>query len=146
MEDTFEVMLTREGAYRFRVDFGDGHGATLEMDEPEPLGEGSGPTASRVLAAAVGNCLSASLLFCLSKARIEVAEMKTKVTGSVVRNEQGRLRVGPLKVHVEPGLHDAPPRTDRAMPRHLRGLLHRDGECALGAGRRCGRRRLDRRG
>jgi hypothetical protein len=69
------------------------------MDEPEPLGEGTGPNAARVLAAAIGNCLSASLLFCLDKARVEVSVVRTKVTGSIVRNEkrapEPRAREGP---------------------------------------------------
>jgi uncharacterized OsmC-like protein len=104
MENTFEVTLTREDRFRFRVDFGDGRGATLQMDEPGPLGEDTGPNAAKVLAAAIGNCLSASLLFCLDKARIEVSDMRTKVTGSIVRNETGRLRLGPLRVRIEPGL------------------------------------------
>jgi organic hydroperoxide reductase OsmC/OhrA len=116
MENTFEVTLTREDRYRFRVDFGDGHGATLQLDEPPPLGEGSGPNAARVLAAAIGNCLSASLLFCLDKARVDVSEMRTKVTGSIVRNEQGRLRLGPLSVKIEPGLEgESPARIERCL-------------------------------
>jgi uncharacterized OsmC-like protein len=116
MEDTFEVTLTREDRYRFRVDFGDGRGATFQMAEPEPLGEGSGPNAARVLAAAIGNCLSASLLFCLDKARVDVSDMRTKVTGSIVRNEKGRLRLGPLNVRLEPGLgEDSPTRFERCL-------------------------------
>jgi len=38
------------------------------MDEPEPMGGNSGPNACKVLAATIGNCLTASLLFCLQKA------------------------------------------------------------------------------
>jgi len=109
MDNTFEVTLTREDRYRFHVDFGDGSGATLLMDEPQPLGEGAGPSASRVLAAAVGNCLSASLLFCLDKARVDTAGMRTRVSGTMERNERGRLRVGSLDVYIEPDLGDAPP-------------------------------------
>jgi organic hydroperoxide reductase OsmC/OhrA len=116
MENTFEVTLTREDRYRFRVDFGDGRGATLQMDEPEPLGEGAGPNAARVLAAAIGNCLSASLLFCLDKARVEVSDVRTKVTGSIVRNEKGRLRLGPVKVRIEPELGaESPARIERCL-------------------------------
>ena len=105
----FEVTLTREDRYRFHVDFGDGSGATLVMDEPAPLGEGSGPSAARVLAASVGNCLSASLLYCLDKARVEATGMRTRVSGSIERNKGGRLRIGSLSVELEPELVDAPP-------------------------------------
>lgn len=116
METTFDVTLTREARYRFRADFGDGSGATLLLDEPEPLGEGTGPNAARVLAAAVGNCLSASLLFCLERARIDVSALRTRVTGSIDRNEKGRLRLGPLKVRIEPELGDVPPaRIERCL-------------------------------
>ncbi len=107
--DTFEVTLVRRGGYRFEVDFGDGNGTTLLMDEPEPLGEGAGPSPTRVLASAIGDCLSASLLFCLQKARIDVEDVTTRVTGSVVRNEKGRLRLGPLKVVIEPKTGDVTP-------------------------------------
>jgi uncharacterized OsmC-like protein len=116
MESTFDVTLTRDDGYRFRVDFGDGSGATLLLDEPEPLGEGAGPNAARVLAAAVGNCLSASLLFCLEKARVDVSALRTRVTGSIERNERGRLRLGALDVRIEPELGDAPPaRIERCL-------------------------------
>jgi organic hydroperoxide reductase OsmC/OhrA len=116
MSETFEVTLTHEGGYRFEVDFHDGSGTTLQMDEPEPLGEGFGPNAARVLAGAIGNCLSASLLFCLDKAKVEVAGLRTHVSGSMVRNERGRLRVGALKVRIEPDFSSAPPaRIDRCL-------------------------------
>lgn len=108
MSDKFEVTLSREDRYRFRVDFGDGSGATLVMDEPAPLGADGGPNAARVLAAAVGNCLSASLLYCMEKARVEVDGMRTRVSGSVERNEKGRLRIGALAVELAPDLGDAP--------------------------------------
>jgi uncharacterized OsmC-like protein len=109
MEGTFEVTLSRDDEYRFDVDFQDGSGTILHMDEPEPLGGGAGPNATRVVAAAVGNCLSASLLFCLGRARIDVADVKTRVTGTIVRNERGRMRLGSLKVHIEPNVGSVPP-------------------------------------
>lgn len=109
MEETFAVTLSRHDDYRFDVDFGDGSGTTLRMDEPEPLGDGTGPNAARVVAAAIGNCLSASLLFCLAKARIDVADVKTHVTGTLVRNERGRMRLGSLAVRIEPNVGGVPP-------------------------------------
>jgi organic hydroperoxide reductase OsmC/OhrA len=72
------------------------------VDEPPPLGAGHGPNASRLLAAAVGNCLSASALLCLRKARIDVRGMRTTVRSSMVRNEKGRLRIGTIRVDIEP--------------------------------------------
>jgi len=116
MDDTFEVTLAREDRFRFRVDFGDGSGAVLQFDEPEPIGEGSGPNASRVLAAAIGNCLSASLLYCLEKARVEVDDIQTRVEGTMRRNENGRLRLGGLKVTIEPTFRSAvPSRVQRCL-------------------------------
>lgn len=94
----FSLRLTLAENYRMTVDFGDG--AELLMDEPPPLGEGTGPNASRVLAAAVGNCLSSSLLFCLRRARARVDGLETEVHGKLVRNERGRLRIGELKVRI----------------------------------------------
>jgi len=84
--------------YEFRVKFD--NGAELLMDEPQPLGGGRGPSASKVLSAAVGNCLSASLLFCLRKARIEPKGLRTTVTTTLTRNEKGRLRVGTSHVTI----------------------------------------------
>lgn len=86
------VNLKSLGGFRFQVDF-EPSGAELIMDEPEPLGEGSGPAASEVLSAAIGNCLSASLLFCLRKGDIEPEELHTVVESRIGRNEEGRLRL-----------------------------------------------------
>lgn len=75
------------------------------MDEPPPLGEDHGPNAARLLAAAVGNCLSASALFCLRKARINVKGMRTTVQASLTRNDQRRLRIGGIQVKLQPEVH-----------------------------------------
>ncbi len=109
---TFEVTLTREEGYRIQADFHLDGVAPLLMDEPAPLGDGAGPPAAEVLAAAVGNCLTASLLFCLSKARIEVAGVQTSVTGRTARNEKGRLRIAELTVRLAPDI--SPADRDRA--------------------------------
>jgi organic hydroperoxide reductase OsmC/OhrA len=103
-ERTFSVSLERAGDYAFDVDFGLDRVPALRVDEPRPLGAGGGPDASRMLAAAVGDCLSTSLLFCLSKARAEVRGMKTNVEGRLVRNERGRWRVAELSVELVPDM------------------------------------------
>ena len=97
------VHVELEEGYRFRVDFGDGRGVLL-MDEPAPLGDGSGPNAAAVLGAAVANCLSASLLFCLRKARVEVRSLGADVEVTSSRNERGRLRVSGVRVQLHPDL------------------------------------------
>ncbi len=97
MEGGFSVELEEIGNYRFRVDFGN---SELIVDEPPPLGEGAGPNASRMLAAAVANCLSASLVFCLRKFKNEVTGIRTKASGTLVRNEKGRLRIGSMDVEI----------------------------------------------
>ena len=75
---------------------------TMLMDEPEPVGEDKGPNASKVLAAAMGNCLTASLLFCLQKARAEVGIIETKVDGVLRRNKEGRWRINEINVEISP--------------------------------------------
>lgn len=101
-DKTFELRLAREEGFRFTVDFGQDGVPDLVVDEPPPLGEGAGPNPTRLLAAAIGDCLSASLLFCLQKRRVPVEAMQGTVEGTVVRNEAGRLRVGGLRVRLEP--------------------------------------------
>lgn len=101
MSDAFEVRLQRLDGYRFQAEFGAGGVAPLIVDEPPPLGAGSGPDPASLLAVAVGNCLSASLLFCLAKARLPVAGLRTTVRGQHQRNERGRLRIGGLEATLE---------------------------------------------
>ncbi len=93
--------------FAFEVDFGMEGVPSLLLDEPEPLGGSSGPNPSRVLAAAVGTCLSASLLFCLRKAHIETDGVKTRVQTSMSRNDNGRLRIGGMKVLIDIDSHEA---------------------------------------
>jgi organic hydroperoxide reductase OsmC/OhrA len=102
--EQFEVGLTLRDGYTFTVDFPDEEVPPLVVDERPPLGEGNGPNPARLLAAAVGSCLGASLLFCLRKSHIEVTELRTTVEGTIVRNERGRLRIGGMKVRLAPAL------------------------------------------
>lgn len=109
MADTEQVTVSVElkQGYQFLVDFGTADASSLLMDEPEPLGDGQGPNASRLLAAAVANCLSASLLFCLRKARVNVHAMRSEATATLVRDDRGRLRVGAVKVRIHPDVEQA---------------------------------------
>jgi uncharacterized OsmC-like protein len=96
----FTLKLTRQQDYRFNVEFDLAGVPDLQLDEPAPLGAGVGPNASRLLAAAVANCLSASLLFCLHKFKQD-SGVTANVKGKMVRNEQGRLRVGSVAVDIQ---------------------------------------------
>jgi uncharacterized OsmC-like protein len=89
---TEEVRLTQVSDYQFDIAFGPDL-PLLRGDEPPPLGQGQGPTPVQLLAAAVGNCLSDSLLFALRKYRQAPDPIRTHVTATVGRNADGRLRV-----------------------------------------------------
>lgn len=103
-QDHFAITLTLDEGYAFNVDFGDANVGSFVVDEVPPLGRGRGPNPARLLAAAIGSCLGASLLFCLRKARIEPAGLRTTVEGTLVRNERGRLRIGKIRVGLAPEL------------------------------------------
>ncbi len=97
---SFDIQLNRIENFEFEVEF-EGTGLPpLLVDEPPPLGHGKGPNPSRLLGAAVGNCLSASLLFCVSKAKLEVRSLQTHVQGFLDRNEQKRLRIKEFRVTI----------------------------------------------
>lgn len=105
-EQAFDISMVLEDEYRFDVDFALPGVAPLRMDEPEPLGGSEGPNAARLLAAAVGNCLSSSALFCLRKARVPVSGMRTEVRTTLGRNDAGRLRVHDIEVTLHPEVAD----------------------------------------
>ncbi len=105
-DESFTFTMDLHEGYRFLVDFDQEGVPPLLLDEPEPLGEGAGPNAARALAAAIGNCLSASALYCLRRARIDVHGMHTTVAGSLERNDAGRLRIGGIKIRIEPVVDD----------------------------------------
>lgn len=103
-DERFSVRLTLQDGYAFSVDFSGQDFLPLMVDEQPPLGQGRGPNPARLLAAAVGSCLSASLLFCLRKSRIAVSDLRTTVDVSLARNDRGRLRIGGIRVRLAPKL------------------------------------------
>lgn len=109
----FSVQLRLLHGYKFEVDFGDA--GQLLSDEPPPLGKGEGPNPSRLLAAAVANCLAASLLFAVRKFKEDPGEVRAEVQGELERQE-GRWRIGKLQVTLQLGTTaDELPHLERAL-------------------------------
>ena len=102
-ESQITVHLRQQQDYQFDIDFGPAI-AVLRADEPPPLGQGAGPTPTQLLAAAVGNCLSDSLLFALRKFKQAPEPIHTEVTAEVGRNAEGRLRVLAMNVRLTLGV------------------------------------------
>jgi uncharacterized OsmC-like protein len=100
-EKTFSVRLTREDGYRLQVQPGREGAPSFVADETPPIGGGSGATPTELLGAAVGSCLTASLLFCLEKSRVPVDRVSTRVQGTVERNAEGRLRISGMTVSLD---------------------------------------------
>jgi len=92
--------------YKFRVDFNSDLINETFLDEPPPLGSGRYPNAGKLIAAAVGNCLCASLAFCLRKSRADLRSVRAEVYTTVERNERGRLRLTKMKVLIFPEIED----------------------------------------
>lgn len=97
---SFTLSLEQRRDYEFVVKFGRPEAADLLLDAAPPLGRGSGPDAEQLVAAAVANCLSASLLFCLRKFKQGTGAMRATVQGQLVRNPAGRLRIGRMDVDI----------------------------------------------
>jgi uncharacterized OsmC-like protein len=100
LEDRFTIELEQQDGFEFLVRFDLDDVPDLLVDEPEPLGHGGGPNPSRLLAVSVANCLSASLLFCLQKSKVEGVRVRTTASGQLVRNESKRLRIGGVDVKI----------------------------------------------
>ena len=103
MDEISEAVIKLEflQGYRFRMTFNLEGVPDILVDEPKPTGEGFGPGPTRLLSAAVGHCLSSSLLYCLRKAKIEVRGLEATVKASTARNDEGRLRVRSIDVQID---------------------------------------------
>ena len=98
-----KVTLEQQQDFRFRIRFGEGI-APLDADEAPPLGKGAGPTPDQLLAAAVGNCLSDSLLFALRKFKQAPEPIRTEVEATQGRNAANRLRIQRIAVRITLGV------------------------------------------
>lgn len=105
MEKTHHATVRLARKYQFTAEFDDVPGSpSILFDEPEPLGDGRAPNAAAVLGATVGNCLAASLAFCMRKVRLEPDRLTANVTTHVTRNDEGRFRISGIDVELAPEL------------------------------------------
>ncbi len=103
----FAIELEQVEHFEFLIRFDKDSFAPVRADEPPPLGRDAAPNAARYLAAAVGNCLSASLVFCAQRAGRPLEHVKATVRVELVRNERRRLRIGQIDVSIDaPGAGD----------------------------------------
>ena len=100
---TIRVELSQRHDYRFDIAFGDAM-PVLTSDEPAPLGTGLGPSPVQMLCAAVGNCLSDSLLFAFRKFKQEPSPLQSVVTAEIGRNDDNRLRVLHMNAQIRMGV------------------------------------------
>lgn len=100
------VSLKQQTDYRFEIDFGPDIPRVI-ADEPLPLGHGAGPSPVQLLCAAVGNCLSDSLLFALRKYKQTPEPLRCEVQAEVGRNTEGRLRILGMTATVRLGVAGA---------------------------------------
>lgn len=103
-----EITLHQQEGYAFRIEFGEGI-EDLLSDEPAPLGEGRGPNPSRLLLAAIANCLAASLTFALRKFGNQPGPITARISAQMERNEAGRWRIpralAEITLAEHPGVH-----------------------------------------
>ena len=99
-ENSFVTKLQLIDGYKFNVKFDVDYIPNVIIDETKPEGEGSGPNPPRLLATAVGHCMSTSLIYCLKKARITIAQLETTVKTNLFRNEKGRLRIRSIDIQI----------------------------------------------
>jgi len=101
--ESVTIRLAQQHDYQFEARFGAAVPA-LRGDEPPPLGQGAGPSPIQLLASAVGNCLSSSLLFALRKFKQAPEPLSAEVTAEVGRNDANRLRVLAIRASLTLGV------------------------------------------
>lgn len=113
---TFVVKMEHAGRYQFvsqASEDGRPHGEPFRSDEPDPVGDAAAPATPALLGAAIGHCLSASLLEALRHAHVDVRACETEVSSVVEPNAQGLPRIDHVEVVIRPSLGAPSPRTRR---------------------------------
>lgn len=108
--DELRLHISQVGDYAFRIEFEGTQLQALLSDEPSPLGHDEGPNPSRVLLAAIGNCMAASLVFALRKFKNQPGPISASVRATPERNAAGRWRIARAEIELrmaEPGENHA---------------------------------------
>lgn len=116
LERRFAVDLEHQDGFVFSgqaSEDGRRHGSPFPSDEPEPVGKSSAPSTPALLAAAVGHCLSASLVEMLRRSHVEVLGCRTEAIAVVAPNNEGLPRIRRVEVTVTPDIGAPSPRTAR---------------------------------
>lgn len=92
-DNAIVVHLEQQHDFEFRLRFEGAGYHDLITDEPPPLGGDAGPNPSRLLLAALANCLSASLLFAMRKFKNSPGTLRATARARTVRDENGRWRI-----------------------------------------------------
>lgn len=103
----FRVHLRHTEDYRFEsqaTENGRRHGGPITSDEPDPVGGASAPATPALLGAAMGHCLSASLLETLRRAHVPVEGLDADVACVVAPNADGLPRIDHVEVVIRPTL------------------------------------------
>lgn len=94
----FTITLEQQQGYQFLTHFDNAAVPPLLLDASPPLGQDQGPNASRLLVAAVADCLASSLLFALKKFHYDSASIQVSATATIGRNAENRQRVTAIDV------------------------------------------------
>jgi uncharacterized OsmC-like protein len=108
--EELRLQISQVGDYAFRIEFEGTQLESLLTDEPAPLGHDTGPNPSRVLLAAIGNCMAASLVFALRKFKNQPGPITARVRATPERNAAGRWRIPRAEIELrlaEPGASHA---------------------------------------
>ncbi len=97
----FEIAMEQVQDYEFRIRFDWPDVPDLTVDEPVPLGGAKGPNAARLIGAAIANCLTSSLLFCMRKFKQTPGTLSAQIVGEIIRNDAGRMRIGRYDVTIQ---------------------------------------------
>jgi uncharacterized OsmC-like protein len=102
LEKEFTIKMEKTGPMQFTTTFDKDYPKVLFDEPPEAGGADEFPNASRVLTAAVANCLSASFTFCTTKSRIPIKKLETRAHCTTARNEDGYWRIKKIDVSIFP--------------------------------------------